>query len=144
MAPMTKVLKKTSLRWNPKVQSTFEEIKKRLTEAPVLALPCFTIVFEIECDASGAGIGGVLIQEGQPLAFFSENLCDSRRKYSTCETEFYAIICCVEHWSHYLIASEFIFYSDHEALKYIQGHPKLNPIHAKWGILTNISLHHEA
>ena len=61
MTPMTKVLKGTLFRWNPIVQSMFEEIKKRLTEAPVLALPCFTIVFEIECDASGVGIGGVLI-----------------------------------------------------------------------------------
>ena len=76
--------------------------------------------------------GGVLPQEGKPLAFFSEKLCDSRRKYSTFEKEFYAIIRCLEHWSHYLVASEFLLHSDHEALKYIQGQHKLNSRHAKW------------
>jgi len=83
MAPMTKVIKGTSIHWTSKAQSAFEEIKTRLTQAPVLSLSCFSKVFEVECDASGVGIGGILTQEGKPLAFFSEKLCDSRRKYST-------------------------------------------------------------
>jgi len=95
-------------------------------------LSCFEKVFEVKCDASGVGIGGVLIQEGKPLAFFSEKLCDSKRKYSTYDKEFYAIIRCLEHWSHYLVTSEFILHSDHEALQYIQGQHKLNSRHAKW------------
>jgi len=132
MAPMTEVIKGTSFKWTPKAQAAFEEVKRRLTQAPVLALPCFEKVFEVECDASGVGIGGVLTQEGKPLAFFSEKLCDSRRKYSTYDKEFYAIVRCLEHWSHYLVASEFILHSDHEALKYIQGQHKLNSRHAKW------------
>ena len=132
MAPMTEVIKGTSFQWNPKAQAAFEEIKLKLTQAPVLALPCFDKVFEIECDASGVGIGGVLTQEGRPLAFFSEKLCDARKKYSTYDKEFYAIIRSLEHWSHYLMANEFILHSDHEALKYIQGQHKLNSRHAKW------------
>ena len=75
MAPMTEVLKDTSFKWNPKAQSAFEEVKKKLTQALVLALLCFEKVFEVECDVSGVGIGGVLTQEGKPLAFFSEKLC---------------------------------------------------------------------
>ena len=39
---------------------------------------------------------------------------------------------CLEHWNHYLIASEFILHYDHQALKYIQGQHKLNSKHAKW------------
>jgi len=125
MAPMTEVIKCTSFVWTPKAQSVFEEIKTRLTQVPVLSLPCFSKFFEVECDASGVGIGGVHIQEGKPLAFFSEKLCDSRRKYSTYDKEFHAIVRCLEHWSHYLISSEFILHSDHEALKYIQGQHKV-------------------
>ena len=63
MSPMTEVLKGASFKWNPKAQSAFEEVKKRLTQAPVLALSCFEKVFEVECDASRVGIGGVLTQE---------------------------------------------------------------------------------
>ena len=113
------MLKGTSFRWTPKEKATFEDIKDKLTQALVLALPCFDKVFEIECDACGIGIGGVLTQEGKPLAFFSEKLRDSRRKYSTYDKEFYAIVRCLEHESHYLMAREFILHFDHEALKYI-------------------------
>jgi len=51
----------------------------------------------VECDTSGIGIDGVLTQEGKPLALFNEKLCDSRRKYSTYDKEFYAIVRCLEH-----------------------------------------------
>jgi len=80
MASMTEVIKGTLFIWTPKAQFVFEEVKNRLTQAPVLALLCFKKVFEVECDASRVGIGGVLIQEGKPLAFFSDRLRDLRRK----------------------------------------------------------------
>jgi len=129
---MTKVFKGFYFQWNPQAQAAFEEIKLKHTQAPVLALPCSNKVFEVECDASGVGIGGVLTQEGQSLAFFSEKLCEARRKYSTYDKEFYAIIRSLEHWSHYLVASEFILHSNYEAFKCIQGQHKLNSRHAKW------------
>ena len=86
----------------------------------------------MECDASGVGIGAVLSQEKRPVAFFSEKLNEAKRKYSTYDKEFYAIVRALEHWRHYLVVAEFILHSDHEALKFIQGQHKLNPRHAKW------------
>ena len=128
---MTEIIKGSSLHWNPRAQAAFEDIKSKLTQAPVLALPNFEKLFAVECDASDVRIG-VLTQEGKPIAFFSEKRDDAKRKYSTYDKEFYAIVRCLEHWNHYLVANEFILHSDHEALKYIQGQPKLNSRHAKW------------
>jgi len=91
MAPTTEVLKGTSIKCTPKAQHAFKVIKKKLTQAPVLALPCFEKIFEVERDASEVGIEGVLTQEGCPIAYFSEKLCDSKRKYATYDKEFYAI-----------------------------------------------------
>jgi hypothetical protein len=55
-------------------QQAFDALKSKLTQAPLLQLSDFEKTFELECDASGIGIGGVLIQGGKPVAFFSEKL----------------------------------------------------------------------
>ena len=120
-APMTEVLKGSKFVGTNQAQKSFEELKEKLTQALVLALSCFDNIFKVECDASGVRIGAVLTQEGKPIAQFSEKLSDSRKRCSTYNKEFFAIICALEHWTHYLIDNEFILHSDHEALKYIQG-----------------------
>ncbi|GJR09796.1 RNA-directed DNA polymerase [Tanacetum coccineum] len=132
VSPITECLKGGVFKWTSEAQSSFKLIKVKMTEAPVLALPNFEKVFELDCDASGVGIGVVLSQDGRPISFFSEKLSESRRKYTTYEKEFYAIVRALEHWRHYLISKEFILYSDHEALKYINGQYKLKPRHARW------------
>lgn len=129
---MIEVTKRKQFTWNPQAQFAFDELKKQLSSTPVLALPCFTEVFEVECDASGVGIGAVLSQLGRPVAYFNEKFNKAKRRYSTYDKEFYAIIRALDHWQHYLISKEFIFHSDHEALKYIQGQHNLQPRHAKW------------
>ncbi|XP_073353940.1 uncharacterized protein [Aegilops tauschii subsp. strangulata] len=63
-APMNELLKKdTPFEWGDAQDKSFQELKMRLTSAPLLSLPDFGKTFAIECDASGVGIGGVLMQE---------------------------------------------------------------------------------
>ena len=112
----------------------------------MLALPNFSKVFEVECDASGVGIGAVLSQEKRPLAHFSEKLNEAKRKYSTYDKEFYALVRALEYWRHCLVGTEFILHSDHDALKFIKGQHKLNPRHAKWVeyLQFHFMIHHKA
>ena len=90
--PMIEVLKGTEFVWTSQAERSFEEFKEKLTHAPILALSCFDKVFSVECDASRVGIGEILIQESKPFAYFSEKLRDARRKYSTYDKEFFAIV----------------------------------------------------
>jgi len=86
------VLKGVKFIWTPQAQQCFEELNDKLPYAPVLTLPRFDMIIEVECHASGVGIAVVLIQEGRPLTYFSEKLSESRRKYSSYDKEFFAII----------------------------------------------------
>ena len=74
-APLNEVLKKNvGFKWGEKQEEAFNVLKEKLTNAPILALPNFAKSFELECDASNIGIGAVLLQEGHPIAYFSEKL----------------------------------------------------------------------
>ena len=64
-ALLTKIIKKdVGFKWGEAQEKTFQIIKQKLTNAPLLSLPNFNKILEIECDASGIGIGAVLMQEG--------------------------------------------------------------------------------
>jgi len=103
-----------------------------MTEALVMRLPDFTKVFEVECDASGVGIGGVLSQERHPVAYFSEKLNEAKQKYLTYDKEFYTVVQALHYWRHYLLPQEFVLYFDHEALCYLNSQKKLNHRHGHW------------
>jgi hypothetical protein len=140
MAPITECLKAKVFKWTPAANAAFQLIKQKMIKAPVLKLPDFSQIFEISCDASQVGIGGVLSQAGHPIAFYSEKLNDTRRRYSAYDLEFYALIQTLKHWRPYLIHREFILFTGHDSLKYLHSQNKLSPRHARWLVSCNNSV----
>ena len=132
-APITEVIKKDVGfkwgKWGEEQEKAFQVIKEKLTYAPLLALPNFAKTFEVECDASGLGI--VLMQEGRPIAYFSEKLSGATLKYPTYDKELYALVRALETWQRYLWPKEFVIHTDHESLKHLKGQHKLNKRHAR-------------
>jgi hypothetical protein len=82
---LTHMLKNDSFRWTPAVEQAFEELKRAMASGPVLALPDFSQQFIAECDASGLGLGAVLMQGDRPIAFSSQALHGKNMALSTHE-----------------------------------------------------------
>jgi hypothetical protein len=118
--------------WGTRQEIAFDMLKDKLTHAPLFQLPNFNKTFELECDANGIGLGGVLLQERKPVAYFSEKLSGPILNYSTYDKELYGLVRCLETWQHYLWPKKFVIHSDHESLKHIRTQGKLNRRHAKW------------
>lgn len=117
--PLTDLLKKNCFKWNEAAQSAFEELKTKLTQPPLLAMPDFNETFVLECDASWNGIGAVLMQKGQPIAYLSQSLKGRATILSTYEKEMLAILLAVKKWNQYLWGRQFIIKTDHRSLKHL-------------------------
>ncbi|XP_071902594.1 uncharacterized protein [Coffea arabica] len=132
-APLNETIKKNvGFQWRKEQEESFNKLKDLLTSAPILALPNFDVTFEVECDASGIGIGAVLHQNNRPLAYFSEKLSGGALNYPTYDKELYAVVRALEVWQHYLMPKEFVIHTDHESIKFLKGQGKLHKRHAKW------------
>ena len=132
-APLTEVTKKNvPFKWGPSQERAFEKLKEQLTQAPLLALPDFNKPFEVECDASGIGIGGVLMQDGKPIAYFSEKLKGACLNYSTYDRELYALFRVLKTWQHYLWPREFVLKIDHESLIRYMSQDDIDMRHDRW------------
>ena len=114
-APLTETIRgdRKEFKWTTAAARSFELLKKKVIEQPVLPLPDFNKVFQVDCDASGSVIGAVLSQEGKPITYFSEKLNDAKKKYYVYDQELYVIIQTLKKWRHYLFPKEFVLYTNH-------------------------------
>jgi hypothetical protein len=118
--------------WTEECQVSFEELKKRLTLAPVLILPDITKKFNIYCDASRQGLGCVLMQDGQVVSYASRQLRKHEESYPTHDLELAAVMHALKIWRHYLIDHRCEICSDHNSLKYIFTQNDLNLRQRRW------------
>ena len=118
-APLTNLLRKDAFKWTVEGNSAFQHLKAAVMNPPVLALPDFSKPFIIECDASGVGIGAVLMQGQRPIAFHSQALKGRSLHLSTYEKEFLALVTAVKRWRPYLLGKPFIIKTDHQSLQFL-------------------------
>ena len=98
----------------------------------MLVLPNLREPFEVYCDASKIGLEGVLIQNGQVVAYASRQLKTCERNYPTHDLELVAIVFALKMWRHYMFSSKFKVFSDHKSLKYLFGQKELNIRQRRW------------
>jgi ribonuclease HI len=131
--PMTKLLRKDKkFVWSEACEKSFQELKKRLTSAPVLVLPDNQKNFVIFCDASRHGLGCVLMREGRVVSYASRQLRAHEQNYPTHDLELAAVVHALKIWRHYLIGNKCEIYTDHKSLRYIFTQPDLKLRQRRW------------
>ncbi|KAK9085630.1 hypothetical protein Sjap_026041 [Stephania japonica] len=130
---MTRLTKKdVPFEWSEECEQAFLELKKRLTTAPVLALPEPGKELTVYTDASGTGLGCVLMQEGRPVAYLSRRLRPHEHNYPVHDLELAAVVFALKAWRHYLYGEKFVLYTDHQSLRYIFTQKDLNMRQRRW------------
>lgn len=82
-ASLTDCMKGKVFTWTRAAAVSFEQLRKKVTEAPILAIPDFEKLFTVECDASRIAIGGSIKPRKQTCGFFGEKLNEAKRIYTT-------------------------------------------------------------
>jgi hypothetical protein len=130
--PMTKLLKKgVKYEWSQKCEDALT-LRQHLTTAPMLAQPDNTKSFDVYCDASGTGLGYVLMQDNRVIACASRALRPHEQNYPTHDLELAAVVHALKIWRHYLMGAHCNIYTDHKSLKYIFTQADLNMRQRRW------------
>ena len=131
--PLTQLTRKNQVFvWTTQCEESFQELKRKLTTAPVLVFPKPSEPFTVYCDASLMGLGGVLMQNGQVVAYASRQLKVHEKNYPTHDLELAAVVFVLKIWRHYLFGARFDVFSDHKSLKYLFDQKELNMRQRRW------------
>ena len=132
-APLTKLTRKdVKYDWVDACQKSFEELKRRLTSAPVLALPNGKDGFVIYSDTSRQGLGCVLMQNDRVIAYASRQLKKHEENYPTHDLELATVVFALKIWRHYLYGVPCRIFTDHKSLQYIFTQKELNLRQRRW------------
>lgn len=131
--PLTDLLRKDVVwKWDAVAQTSFDQLKHAVCQAPVLALPDFAEQFCVDADACGTGVGAVLQQRGRPIAYFSKGLGIRHQALSIYEKEMLAVLLVVKKWHAYLIGKHFLIRTDHQSLRFLADKQTITPYQQKW------------
>ena len=131
--PLTKLTRKEEkFIWSEACQNSFDELKQRLTTAPVLTLPSGSEGFTVYCDASRQGLGCVLMQHDRVIAYASRQLKKHEVNYPTHDLELAAVVFALRIWRHYLYGVPCRIFTDHKSLQYLFSQKYLNMRQRRW------------
>jgi hypothetical protein len=122
----------TKFEWSEACEKSFQELKRRLTTAPVLTLPDIKKDVVVYCDASRQGLGCVLMQEGKVVAYASRQLKKHEENYPTHDLELAVVVHALKIWRHYLMGNKCELFTDHKSLKYFFTQTELNMRQRRW------------
>ncbi|KAD3640698.1 hypothetical protein E3N88_29921 [Mikania micrantha] len=132
-SPLTKLTRKnTKFVWGEDQDKSFNELKTKLTQAPVLTLPDGPNDFVVYSDASYLGLGCVLMQRGKVIAYASRQLKTHEINYPIHDLELAAVVFALKIWRHYLYGVKCTIYTDHKSLKYFFTQKELNMRQRRW------------
>ena len=124
--PLTELTKKScheKVEWDERCERAFVTLKSSLSRFPVVVLPDQALPFVIRTDASGIGLGAVLLQDQgaglQPIAYASKKLSGAEKHYATIELECYAVVWGIRKFYPYLYGRQFVVETDHHTLQYL-------------------------
>ena len=127
----------TPFNWSPECQRAFQSLKDLLTSAPVVAYtlsfaPIPALLF-LHTDASEHGVGAVLKQGGQVVAFASRTLTKAGKNYSVIQKEWLAVVSATKQHRHYLLGRPFKLYTDHPPLQWLSAQ-KMEGMRSRWAL----------
>ncbi|GKF35348.1 putative reverse transcriptase domain-containing protein [Tanacetum coccineum] len=126
--PLTILTQKSkTFDWGEEHKLAFQTLKDKLCNAPILALPD-----GLYYDASGIGLGCMLMQRGKVIAYTSRQLKIHEKNYTTHDLELGAVVFALKIWIHYLYGTKSVIYTDHKSLQHIFSQKELNMRHRRW------------
>ncbi|GJU21497.1 putative reverse transcriptase domain-containing protein [Tanacetum coccineum] len=121
-----------TFNWGKEQENVFQTLKDKLCNAPVLALPDGPEDFVVYYDASGIGLGCVLMQRGKVIAYASRQLKIHETNYTTHDLELGAVVFARKIWRHYMYGTKSVIYMDHKSLQHIFSQKELNTRQCRW------------
>ncbi|GJT07103.1 putative reverse transcriptase domain-containing protein [Tanacetum coccineum] len=118
--------KSKTFDWAKEHEREFQTLKEKLCNTPVLALHDRPKDFVVYCDASGLGLGCMLMQRGKVIAYASRQLKIHKKNYTTYDLELGAVVFALKIWRHYLYGTKSVIHTVHKSLQYIFNQKELN------------------
>ncbi|GKA52992.1 putative reverse transcriptase domain-containing protein [Tanacetum coccineum] len=130
---MTKLTQKgVKFDWGDKEEATFQLIKQKLCNAPILNLPEGSEDFIVYCDALIKDLGAALTQREKVIAYTSRQLKIHEKNYTTHDLELRAVVFALKIWRHYLYVTKCTVFTDHKSLQHILNQKELNMRQRHW------------